>query len=250
LKIEVWDQDPFFKDDLIGYTKIDIEDRYFDSKWRELKDKPVERRILYHPDLEGPQGWVTLWVEVFEKSARFNYKKWDISPPPTIELEMRLIVWETENTPVGDVEGMSDYYVVAFVDSDKRQSTDVHYRCEEGANASFNWRIVLPLTVPRDNSKINIQLMDNDLLSYNDYLSSNQLEIGKILKYVYDLDIPLKFDKNFYETLDDNYRKNLDIEFRDQEKDKFWLQLYKQGSVRNFNNFRMDQKKAAQFVCH
>jgi hypothetical protein len=73
--------------------------------------------------------------------------------------------------------------------------------------------------------------MDNDLFSFNDYLSSNQLDIGKILKYVYDLDIPLKFDKNFYDTLDANYQKNLDIQFRDGEKDKFWLQLYKQGTV-------------------
>lgn len=187
--------------------------------------------MLYHPDLENTQGWITLWVEVFEKSARFNYKKWDISPPPKVELEMRLIIWETEDTPVGDVEDMSDYFVVAFVDSNDQQSTDVHYRCEKGNNASFNWRIVLPIIFPRDNTKINLQLMDNDIFSFNDYLSSNQLEINKILKNVYDLDIPMKLDRNFYDALEANYRKNLDIEFRSGENEKFWLQLYKQGSV-------------------
>jgi hypothetical protein len=32
-QIDVWDWDRFTKDDLIGGTKIDLEDRWFDEKW-------------------------------------------------------------------------------------------------------------------------------------------------------------------------------------------------------------------------
>jgi Ca2+-dependent lipid-binding protein len=236
LKIDVWDYDPLFSDELIGTTVIDIEDRFFDNKWQNLTQKPIERRNLYHPDLEGPQGWISMWVEVFEKKDRARVHTWDISPPPIVELEMRLIVWETEDTVVGDVEGMSDYYVTAFIDNNSKQSTDVHFRCEEGKSASFNWRIVMPITAPRENTKLNIQLMDNDFFSKDDYLAGSVFELGKLIKDVYALDVPIKFEKDYFDALNPNEKGTKEIEFKTDEKetDKFWLQLYKQGQVNKY----------------
>lgn len=229
LKLEVWDYDPLFSDELIGTTCIDLEDRYFDKTWRDLKEKPIEKRVLNHPDLEGSQGWVSMWVDVFEKQHRAEMKKWDISPPPTVELEMRLIVWETEGTPCMDVEGMSDYYVTCFIDANNKQSTDVHYRCEEGKKASFNWRIVLPISAPRDNTMINIQVMDNDIFSKDDYASGNVLNIQRLVKDVYALDVPIKFNQEFFKGLPEHDKRASDIEFI--EKEKFWFNLYRQGDV-------------------
>lgn len=48
LKIEVWDKDDLFEDELIGRTVIDLEDRFFSSKWTKLPEKPIETRSLFH----------------------------------------------------------------------------------------------------------------------------------------------------------------------------------------------------------
>ena len=54
LIIEVWDWDTLFGDDLIGKTVIDLEDRYFSSKWRLLTDKPIEKRPLLVDSSRSP----------------------------------------------------------------------------------------------------------------------------------------------------------------------------------------------------
>ena len=221
LKIEVWDQDPIFPDELIGYTKIDLEDRFFNDKWLEMKDKPIERRTL------KPKGWITMWLEIFE--SRLNIKKWDISPPPLTELELRMVVWETENIPRGDVEGVSDEYVTCYIDQNIKQSTDMHFRCQ--GQGSYNWRIVLPVTAPRENTILNIHAMDNDFFSFNDYLSGNSLQLRTLIRDVYELDVPIKFDRDYYDAFPQASRESGDIEFKDDDKDKFWLKLYKQGAV-------------------
>lgn len=45
LNVEVWDKQTF-SDEMAGYTKIDLEDRYFTKEWREYEKKPVEFRNL------------------------------------------------------------------------------------------------------------------------------------------------------------------------------------------------------------
>lgn len=58
LAIEVWDNDGFGFDDLIGITKIDLEDRYFNKKWIGLYPgkKPIEERTLEIKASAAPQG--------------------------------------------------------------------------------------------------------------------------------------------------------------------------------------------------
>ena len=36
MKIEVWGREAILPDDLIGYTKIDLENRYFSDDWQHL----------------------------------------------------------------------------------------------------------------------------------------------------------------------------------------------------------------------
>ena len=234
LKIEVWDYNPIFKDSLIGSTSLDLEDRYFNNDWQQLKFKPIEIRNLIHPDISSQQGNISLWVEIFEKSDSINMTPWQICPEPITKVQIRLVIWETEDMRMMDVEDTSDIYVTAFIDPKEKQSTDTHFRCQTG-NASFNWRIVLDVDVPRVNNKLFIYAYDKDILSRDDFISGAKIDLKELIDIPKDLDVPISFSKNYYDSLSQEDKTKLDgIEFLtggdDEEKNKFWIQCYQNGT--------------------
>ena len=80
LAIEVWDDDGFLQPDLIGVTKIDLEDRYFSNEWREkYKDKkPIEERTLFIPKSSAPQGVLQCWVEILDPKVAGSIPRFNI----------------------------------------------------------------------------------------------------------------------------------------------------------------------------
>ena len=234
LKIEVWDYNPIFKDTLIGSTSLDLEDRYFNNDWQNLKFKPIETRKLVHPDISGQQGNITLWVEIFEKSDSINMTPWLISPEPVSKVELRLVIWETEDMRMMDVEDTSDIYVTAFIDEKEKQSTDTHFRCQSG-NASFNWRIVMQVDVPRTNNRLTINAYDKDIFSRDDFISGAVIDLKHLIDIPKNLDVPITFSKNYYDSLSQEEKSIYEgIEFLtggdDEEKNKFWLQCYQNNA--------------------
>ena len=231
LKIEVMDFDDLLSDDLIGYTIIDLEDRYFNSDWQALIEKPVEVRPLLNLDYTGAQGYIYLWVEIFESSLKSQKEPWQIAPEPISEFEVRFVVWETEDMEMMDIEGTSDIYIIGFLDQKDSQKTDIHFRCQDG-NASFNWRMLLPLTLPAQKPVLSIQVYDKDIFASDDYISGATLNLKDLMTLPKYLGMPVKFNKQYYEGLTLEEQKIYgDIEFLSETDDedgiKFWVQCYK-----------------------
>jgi hypothetical protein len=231
LKIEVWDWDELLTDDLIGYTVIDLEDRYYNDDWQNLKHKPVEVRPLLHPDINGAQGQVYLWLEMFDSAEKSIHPPWKIDPQPICEFQVRFIVWETEDMEMMDVEGTSDIYVIGYIDQKELQKTDIHFRCQTGA-ASFNWRMLLPLKLPVQKPVITLQVYDKDIFSSDDYMCGTTIDLQSIINIPKNLEIPISFTRDFYEGLEPQEKKPFgEIQFLSREDDedgtKFWVQCYK-----------------------
>ena len=230
LRIQVMDYNSVFSDDLIGETSIDIEDRYFDNRWQSLINKPIEVRQLYHPDYERSQGEILLWLEMFSQNEESKMEPWNIEPEPKSIMEMRLIIYETEGMENLDIEDTSDIYVMAFIDEKNKGQTDIHYRCSTG-KGSFNWRMLIPIEIPRDKYFLTIQVFDNDILSKDDYICGGRLNLYQILNDVNILDIPLQLNEDYYKSLPREKQVLSNIEFvkEDDNLNKFWIQLEKQG---------------------
>jgi len=231
LRIEVWDWEAILSDSLIGYTTIDLEDRYFSDDWQNLVNKPIEVRPLINPDKTGPQGQVYLWLEIFKAAEKSQQHVWKINPEPITEYEVRFIVWETEDMEMMDVEDTSDIYVIGYIDQKERQKTDVHFRCQTG-NASFNWRMLLPLKLPIQKPEITMQVYDKDIFSSDDFMSGAKLNLKDLVMVPKHLDMPIKFTREYYADLTPEQKKLYgDIEFLKKSDDedgiKFWVQCYK-----------------------
>jgi Ca2+-dependent lipid-binding protein len=64
LKLQFFDYDDLFGDDLIGESIIDLEDRFFSADWQSLKHKPIEYRQIYHKSTSVAQGVCKMWIEI------------------------------------------------------------------------------------------------------------------------------------------------------------------------------------------
>lgn len=126
---------------MLGETEIDLEERFYDEKFRAMPEQPIERRKLYMMDSGQETGYIDLWVETFAKRQKGDGIKeiepimWDISSAPAQEFELRIVVWDVRNVPNDDPEDMSDIYVkVALnsLDNDLNSSTDTHIRAADG----------------------------------------------------------------------------------------------------------------------
>ena len=133
LVVKAMDYDLLSYDDLIGQTTIDLEDRWFDERWKNFghfgaldgkkaaefsvlprfRLMPTERRPLYAPLSQHPQGELECFLEMMTAQENATYRPFDIALPPEQEFELRVIIWKTEDVVPDDTwEEMNDMYVV------------------------------------------------------------------------------------------------------------------------------------------
>ena len=76
-----------------------------------------------------------------------------------------------------DVEGCSDVFIRGFFDSkEEDKETDTHFRCQDG-KASFNYRFIFKVPIPRSDYNLNIQAYDRDLFSSNDIIGEGKIDL-------------------------------------------------------------------------
>ena len=184
--MQVWDHDIIKKDDLIGETIIDLENRYFSKKWRVLEQKPIETRILRQPISSMPRGKIRLWVELIPLNAIDKKIKWYIEPKPHLEFEIRVVVWECSNVPARDKEGTSDIYIIGKIGEQQFQ-TDTHLRSADGYG-SFNWRMVWRVMLPIKDPTITFQIWDQDFMTEDDFIAEATIDFGRQAELAYEND--------------------------------------------------------------
>lgn len=87
----------------------------------------------------------------------------------------------------------------------------------------------MPLKYPSDRTRLNIQVFDNDILSHDDFICGADINIGTMVRDLYYLNIPMKFDLNYFEDLaKENPSLKEDIYFPDKnERTNFWVKCYR-----------------------
>ncbi|XP_070277618.1 fer-1-like protein 4 [Myotis yumanensis] len=176
----------------------------------QLVPEHVETRPLYHPRSPGLlQGSLHMWIDIFPRNVPAPPPV-DIKPRQPISYELRVIIWNTEDVVLDDVnpltgEMSSDIYVKSWVkglEQDK-QETDVHFNSLTG-EGNFNWRFVFrfdylpterevsvrrrpgPFALEeaefRQPAVLVLQVWDYDRISANDFLGSLELQLPDMVR--------------------------------------------------------------------
>lgn len=241
LAIEAYDYDDLFGDDLIGITKIDLDDRFYSQTWLAIEDKPIEYRDLYEESSTITQGVVKLWVEIHDAdSHEAAAEPLKIDSEPVLEYECRVVIWKTRDIEMMDAEGTSDVFIRIFFDTEEDQTTDTHWRCQNGT-ASFNYRLKFPLKSPRaEGYTLTLQAWDKDIIASNDLIGSCALPIDYLMEDATLTDTPRYINVKYFEEYMKDQLVQLrsplaqEIEFDSEEKDRFWVPVH-----------RLDQEKDA-----
>lgn len=211
LDIELWDYDDMFGDDLIGKTTMDLDERQYCVNWRQMEDKPVEYRELYHQSSSMSQGSVICWLDIEETNKKKQATKvWDVTPEPEKDYQLRVAVYDAKNVPVGDLEGTSDVFVKATFNNEAKE-TDTHWRCTT-STASFNYRLLFDFKAPNpkpDASILRLQLFDRDLFKPNDFLCEFVLDLDLLVRDCRATAKPMHLNKKYFNThFKDAYAKS------------------------------------------
>ena len=145
LVIEVWDQDTIM-DEYMGEIQIDLESRFYNEKFRQQVNLPIEKQTIINKKTNEKVGELKMWVDIFKKNRvepglnisaieSKPLKLWEVSSAPSQTMELRVVVYETYDVPNNDPEDMSDIYVQVVADTGTERiikRTDTHYRSSSG----------------------------------------------------------------------------------------------------------------------
>ncbi|XP_061418483.1 otoferlin isoform X4 [Lethenteron reissneri] len=168
----------------------------------------IETRPLLHPEKPGiEQGRIEMWVDMFPADVPRPGPPIDIAPRKPKSLEMRVIIWNTDDVILEDDslltgEKSSDIFVRSWLkgQQEDKQDTDVHYNSVTG-EGNFNWRFVFPFdylvaeekivmskkesvfswdeTEYKIPARLTLQVWDADHFSADDFLGAIELDLNR-----------------------------------------------------------------------
>ena len=200
LRFELWEKNKYENDKLLGYTIdeniIDLENRFYNYKWINIQDKPIEKIILVNDNiLKKEIGNIFLWIEINEKDNKEEKEKKEeeekkleneeektykinlknIPNPLNFKLknnikentfQIRCIVYDIEYTDaINNVNKIkNDLFIISKVKNSNPQYSDIHYNCN--GYGYFNWRFIFNISYSsiNENNIINFSICDNSIL--------------------------------------------------------------------------------------
>ena len=177
LKVQVRDWNRFYPvHEIIGQTEIDLEDRWFHYGWQKLdRLKPIEIRSLHKDTSPIIQGQLHLWLEIRPEAEAHREPPVELHGPKKQKFELRIVCWKSRDVPFD----MGDYFAEFWIGDSRKQKTDVHWRCRNG-QASWNWRIKIPIELPLDSpekGRLMLQLWDQDVIKWNEVIGDTQVDL-------------------------------------------------------------------------
>eukprot|EP00923_Selenidium_pygospionis_P045367 GHVN01078366.1.p1 GENE.GHVN01078366.1~~GHVN01078366.1.p1 ORF type:complete len:1136 (+),score=118.27 GHVN01078366.1:709-4116(+) len=158
------------KDEVIGKTHIDIEDRWFHPTFQALMQTdsiPIELRNLKLPGQLISYGSLRTWLEIMPHDVAQAKPITVLSSPDPEEFQIRVVLWRAKGIPREDNTSVSFFLRCQFQLSEAltdSQDTETHYNSKDGTGI-FNWRVVINCTIPAPFPNLKIQVWNSSLLS-------------------------------------------------------------------------------------
>jgi len=179
------------RDQEIGTTAIDLEDRWYSQQWNDigLKVKPMEKRRFTKDTIAHACGFVNLWVDIMTEAEAAANPLINLKPPPPEPYELRCVVWKTKGVRtdthsfVAQATDMNDLFCRGQVECHgtqlKRLESDTHWRAMY-SQAEFNWRMLWKVSVPCKYMRLTFQAWDNNLYKWNMALATCTLDLARL----------------------------------------------------------------------
>jgi hypothetical protein len=152
-----------------------------------------ENRGLWNTAFPGvSKGSVEMWVEMVDSTEASNKKAIPLAPPPPLQLELRVVIWNVEKCKLVENGEKTDIKVYGDLNCQSYkgvnpavQMTDEHLGSKDG-HGEFNWRFVWPNIEMSNLTKsctMAIALYDYNLLG-DTFIGSVSLDLKKYLEKV------------------------------------------------------------------
>ncbi len=173
----------------IGCTTIDLEDRWFCNRWREMLHKPIEIRTLRKEGSDVSVGKMECMIDLLPSAEAVQRPPLNLAMSSRKQkLNLRVIIWNAANVvPLGGYT--TDVFVVCqllgeYGQVEDPQETDVHPSCKQDELANFNWRMKFKTQAfpnPKKIFMLRLQLWEKNLIT-NKGIAEGLLPIESVFR--------------------------------------------------------------------